>query len=281
MKDNNSDQKHCFRLTFFDHGLYGGLDKLKKHIIEMFNPIYFVAGIELCPTTKREHLQAYIHFGTKRKTFGSAKKTFFPWQPTILPCNASAEANRGYCTKDLNIWWEHGECPKPGSRNDIKALKEAVMNGGEILDMIDDETIKNYQHMKIAEKLIPYYKPKRNKEAVQVLWFYGSAGSGKTVCAWDLYEDSLYEPLSSKWFDGYQGEETILIDDFREDWIRYDDLLKLLDRYPIKKECKGGMVWLRHKRIVITAPMHPGCYYNHMNEDNKQLLRRITEIREF
>ena len=44
-------------------------------------------------------------------------------------------------------------------------------------------------------------------------WIWGPAGTGKTRSVWLEYPD-LYPKMANKWWDGYQGEETVLIDDF-------------------------------------------------------------------
>ena len=64
--------------------------------------------------------------------------------------------------------------------------------------------------------------------------------------------------MSAKWWDGYEGEKEVLIDEFWKDFYKYHELLRLLDRYPCKVEKKGGWAHLQGMvsatTIVITAP---------------------------
>ena len=63
--------------------------------------------------------------------------------------------------------------------------------------------------------------------------------------------------------------------------MKFNHLLKLLDRYPFKAEVKGGSRWLDSKNIIITTNKHPKDTYNLPEEDIKQLLRRIDLIERF
>lgn len=84
-----------------------------------------------------------------------------------------------------------------------------------------------------------------------------------------------------KWFDGFDGQEAAVIDDFRGDFCTFHFLLRLLDRYPLKVAIKGGFMEWTPSRIFITSPHHPRDVYNKTDEEIKQLTRRITQITHF
>lgn len=117
-----------------------------------------------------------------------------------------------------------------------------------------------------------------------IRWFYGSTGSGKTRQA---YEDAKTLGLTpytcmatTKWWEGYDAHEYVIIDDMRKDFCKFHDLLRMLDRYPYLVECKGGSRQLLAKTIIITTTHRPEELYSG-REDINQLLRRIDEIRLF
>ena len=110
-------------------------------------------------------------------------------------------------------------------------------------------------------------------------FFYGKTGSGKTRTAFEEFP-KIYTPLSYKWWEGYEGQTEVLIDDFRKDWCKFHELLKLLDRYPFKVEAKGSHHQLMATTIIITAPYPPQYMYD-TREDIEQLLRRIRVVQEF
>ena len=83
---------------------------------------------------------------------------------------------------------------------------------------------------------------------------------------------------SLKWWDGYDGHTDIILDDFRGDYCKFAYLLKILDRYPLQVEVKGGMRQLRCRNIFITSDVHPELIYGDHVGDKSQLLRRISKI---
>lgn len=57
--------------------------------------------------------------------------------------------------------------------------------------------------------------------------------------------------MSSKWWDGYDGQKTIIIDEMSEDWVKQLD--KLTDKFPFRKETKGGSVEVQYNTIIFTS----------------------------
>ena len=84
--------------------------------------------------------------------------------------------------------------------------------------------------------------------------------------------------LDSKWWQGYDGEETIIIDEFRCD-MKYGFLLKLFDSKPLKLQIKHSYGQFRSKRIVITTNIPPHKWYQKKTDEEIQPLRR--RLREF
>jgi len=69
-----------------------------------------------------------------------------------------------------------------------------------------------------------------------VLWSYGFREIKKKASEFN----DIYWKDDTKWWDGYDKHESIVIDDFRASNIEFNHLLKLLDRYPMRIETKGG-----------------------------------------
>lgn len=109
---------------------------------------------------------------------------------------------------------------------------------------------------------------------LQNLWLTGNPGTGKTKYAWDNYPD-LYIKQINKWWDGYHGQETVLLDDWDP---KHDILVQHLkiwaDRYPFRGECKGSSFMIRPKRIIVTSNYSiEQCFQN--PEDIDAIKRRF------
>lgn len=94
------------------------------------------------------------------------------------------------------------------------------------------------------------------------LWFYGPPRTGKTRSAYfsKLIPGKRYKKDFSKWFDGYEGEPVIVLDDFDVNGAP-DSLIgrfgfffkKWADRHATTGEIKGGTVELQHQTFIVTS----------------------------
>lgn len=113
----------------------------------------------------------------------------------------------------------------------------------------------------------------------QVFVFWGKTGTGKSKRAWDEAGVNAYpkDPMSKFW-DGYSGQEHVVIDEFRGG-ISISHILRWLDRYPVLVEVKGSSVVLKAKTIWITSNLQPCKWYPDLDgETLLALLRRLTII---
>lgn len=220
------------------------------------------------------HIQGYVFFSNPI-SFKSFKKKL-P-RAHIEVCRGSPQQNVEYCSKE-EILFSEGEIPKSGKRNDLDEIRKAVQNGEDMRTIITSYPA-NYQTIKYAETIRKYLEKPRNWKP-NVKWYYGETGTGKTKTAYEVLGENAYFKDGTKWWDGYDAHESIIIDDFRPSAIPFQELLRILDRYPHTIENKGGTRQLLAKTIIITAPYHPNEMFS-TSENIQQLLRRIDEIREF
>lgn len=219
------------------------------------------------------HIQGYVHFKNPTGLAGCKK-----WlkRGHFEQAKGSPQQNKTYCTKDKTNVHEYGEMPKQGKRNDIAHVKELVKQGVG-MDMIVEEAT-SYQAMRTAELLCKYTRPKL-RPAPEVLWFWGPTGTGKTRKAIEMAgEDFWISGRNLRWWDGYFGQKTVILDDLRKDCCPFNELLRILDRYPYRVETKGSSTWLLAERIIVTSPYPPEQFDNTLGmEDLKQLIRRISK----
>lgn len=110
---------------------------------------------------------------------------------------------------------------------------------------------------------------------LKVFWYWGETGAGKSYRAeQEAAVDGrrLYRQNGSNWWDGYDGDELVIIDDL-EETARFRDLLKITDVYNFLVGTKGSHQWLKAEKIWITASFPPSQI-----DKGGQLERRCTEI---
>ena len=195
-------------------------------------------------------------------------------------------SNRAYCTKEDTREpgtepWEHGDVPRQGERSDLAGLAEAIKDGvteQEIAEKFPGDVIRYHRGISYLRGL--YEEPRRWK--TNVFWWYGPTGTGKSFEANQRFPEAYWKMGCNKWWDGYRGEHSVIIDDYRRDLCTFAELLRLLDCYPYRVEYKGGTCHFRARDVVITTPLDPrSTWAGRTEEDLQQLIRRITEIRFF
>lgn len=239
---------------------------------------------EICPRTQKPHYQGYIQWKPKiRKRLSGMKKV----HPTAHweVCRGSDLDNHKYCSKsETSIegsFQEFGERRTTkgsrGKRSDLDAVKEMIDQGASELEIADAHFgtwCRNYRAFGRYRMLNA--KPRKFKTEVIVI--LGNPGSGKSRKAWDDYP-TAYSWTDTKWWDGYENQETVIMDDFKGT-MTYTSMLKLLDRYPFKVETKGGFREFNSKRIIITSSVEIEDWYDY-DETRRfvsEMTRRIDKV---
>lgn len=187
-----------------------------------------------------------------------------------------------YMVMDNSLFFCLGEFTedKGGRRTDLELARELVLANSPLYDIQLQVGYQAYLH---ARAMYSNRPPSRNWKT-KVYWLWGPTGCGKTSTAVDMCGDNRVwiSGDNLKWFDGYQMEKYVVIDDFRGHLVDWSFLLRLLDRYPQRVPVKGGYVDWCPEVIFITAPLAPKVLYNDFceksGEDVHQLIRRIDEI---
>lgn len=240
---------------------------------------YVCVGREVGESGTR-HLQGMVCF-KERKSLNQVK-AYFP--------TAHFEEKRGtfkqasdYCKKDGDFF-EWGELPMDDDRKGLTgaAAMEALM--GDTLECVRAGDYKSIpvaatHFIKAAEyRVMKERQQDRNMEtidgAMEHEWYYGPAGTGKSRKARDE-NPGAYLKMCNKWWDDYNGEDVVLIEDFDRAHDKLVHHLKVwADRYAFPAEIKGSKINLRPKKIIVTSNYHPKDIWT-SDGDLEPILRRF------
>jgi len=221
---------------------------------------YIIAGEELAPNTGTPHLQGYVMFAAaKRPT------TVMGLFPSCHLSNArgTPTQNVEYCRKTRAVderanehVYERGD--KPLDPADKGAMEQAryqsawdFAKAGEIESVDADIRVRLYSSLRRIEK--DFMPAVGRLDAPCGIWIHGLSGAGKSRAVLDAYPD-LYPKPRNNWWDGYQREEVVLLDDVdRFDVALGGKLKHWADCYPFIGENKGGSLKIRPKKFFVTS----------------------------
>jgi len=264
--------------------------------------LYLVAGREK-GASGTPHLQCTFVF-TSLKGFKGVKAVLGPrWH--IEPCVA-LEASIAYCKKEGDFE-ERGIPPvsllekgakgakgaphgQKGAVHGEKGAASGALGGEsekcrwrvalEAAKVGDFDVIHPQIQVVHARNLeFIYNRAMREKPRPQTqlenYWFYGRAGTGKSMLAREMFP-KIFVKMINKWWDGYKGEDEVLMEDIDPSKCAVSGhyLKTWVDRYPFPAEVKGSSVMLRPGVFVITSNYSvEQCFPN--PEDLYAVLRRF------
>lgn len=248
---------------------------------------YLVYQQEVCPDTKRTHIQGFLQLKTKKRlaTMKSLISKATHWEKRRGCANDAA----AYCKKiesrmENGIHDELGQISRQGERTDCETIVDMVKKRKR-----DDEIIDMCPQAARMEKAIKFVRKSYLKRdfgykfrEMYVEVIIGKAGVGKTRGVYEKHGyENVYrlEPPNVKqgavWFEEYEGQDVLLIDEMGS-WIRYSFLKELLDGHPFRCPFKGGFMPACFTKIYITTTKEVNQWYSFPNID--ELTRRIHKI---
>jgi len=227
-----------------------------------------------------EHHQGYVNF--KKQTLFSTVKKLLPrahWQLCLDPIAA-----RAYCQKAdsrLDGPYEIGRFNPPEEKQRVwKALAQDIMAGKrdyELFQKYPMQVITQFKGINNARNLVT---PRRTFKTKTIL-IYGLPGVGKSRYILEQFPNAFWKSPDSAWFDGYGGEDDVVLDDFYG-WLQLGTFLRLTDRYPLLCQTKGGHINFQAKRIIISSNSLPTDWYKKAIEANgwigRALCRRFDAL---
>lgn len=198
------------------------------------------------------HFQGYLELKCKIRTKGFKKLLGLKRAHVETRKGTQSEAS-GYTCKEEGDFFQSGTLATvtQGSRTDLVQVKALIDGGATLEDVAAAHFGAFIRYRKSFEAYMDLRAEPPRDVKVFILW--GEPGVGKTRWVFDRYPDIwISSDPTLQWFDGYSGESTVLLDDFRGE-CRGSFLLRLLDRYPLRVPVKGCFRQWRATRIYITS----------------------------
>ena len=248
---------------------------------------YLVFQKERCPDTGRIHFQGFVIWkGAKNMR---ATLALLPEGSYVARMRAHDPVDAAnYCKKEesrVEGPWEFGDPPKrQGSRSDIERATTMIIKDKlpirEVALQAPTVFVKYHRGLQALASKVGGHRTTKTKLFI----LHGPTGTGKS-CRANLWAALGYEPDSTEpepdpcselpdkpktkyikdprthWWDDYEGEESVLIEDFigtnNGGTFEIDDMLRLADRYEHTVRRKGiGSVNFCSRRIYITSNLH-------------------------
>lgn len=205
-----------------------------------------------------EHYQGFVYFDGQ-KSFRQLKA----WLPTAhLEIAQSIEGSIKYCKKDesrLDGPWESGTPPQQGRRSDLEVVAEQVLNNIPTATLARSHATAFVRyHRGLAALRAATVTPR--SEYTQGFVIVGPTGVGKTTFVQNKYPDAYWKPPLSKWWDNYDQQEVVIMDEFTG-WLPLEFILRLIDRSPLLVETKGGQVNFAAKKVIFLSNLFPDDWY--------------------
>lgn len=252
-------------------------------------PRYVVVFVhKTFPTAKRlNYYLGYIEFHRSVR-FTWVQKLFYN-KAWITNRRGTRDQARDYCMKlesRVKGPFEHGDwrLGGAGTRTDLLAVADRVQQGAKESDIASEYPVQFIKYTRGINTLINLTTTPRTQPP-EIILCYGLTGTGKTKYCYDKYPLLYRKPCDTRWFDRYQGQDVLLLDDFGGKMSKMTCLylLQLLDRYPLLVEAKGTYMTLLATTIIITTNHHPRLWYDWegREESYAAMKRRIHKVLHF
>lgn len=244
--------------------------------------------MEVCPTTGTPHLQIYMALNTCMRLPGLLKIM----KSTTIQDRAhwervrSVEHAKQYCMK-TGTYQTSGQEDQQGKRSDLEAACSIVISSGVqgVVENMPALFVKYHRGLDALSGRMRVQQEAFLVPKVYILW--GDSGAGKTRAAYDMDPTLFPVPVpwvagGQVWFDGYEGQKTLLFDEF-DGWAPYKNLLMICDGRPMKVPVKGGHAWKNWDKVIICSNYEWRTWWPFQYEKDNcvALKRRVTEIWHF
>lgn len=260
-----------------------------------FHEIQWVRGQWECPPgAKRPHAQFVVILKKParepeaRRHLKLPTEPFTPFVQYLRPAG-NLDAAIVYCSKpDHRVGepFEYGTAPSGKSlASGYSSAGQMAKDGRTLKEIADAYPSVFMRHHASLTKLVAMYDKKRSlEETPEVEIHWGITGSGKSYFIDRTYPDAYRKIRDPRWWDGYQGEDVVLFEEFNP--VNEDDprkkfplteMLQILDRYSYRMEIKNSTMQLKAKKFIFTSNINPTLWWEG-HPQQAAFQRRVTKV---
>ena len=206
-----------------------------------------ISATAYCQKGTQPHAE-WEELGTEGPTYGTGADVYQDGKPPVSKAQQGENNRERY----KRAW----EAAKAGNLDDI------------------DEDIRMRHYATIKKIKADYQTQPQSVSEMDFHWYYGDSGTGKSRTARE--ENPVhYLKLTNKWWDGYDGQPCVIIDEWSPSHeMLADHMKKWCDHHPFCSETKGSAGCLRPPRIIVTSNYSiQECFPK--PQDHLPLLRRF------
>lgn len=175
---------------------------------------------------------------------------------------------------------EFGKRPQgAGHRSDLDALHEALRSGATHQEVSNDHFGLSLRYSKGLSTWFNLNERTPVRSEPKIYWLWGPTGNGKSYRIQKALETKmedvycLSETTSGAWWDKYQGQTIVWMDDLRGAWMKMHMMLRILQSAPCQVSARGVGHWLMATTFFITTNASPQDLY----EESDKLMRRVHD----
>jgi hypothetical protein len=221
-----------------------------------------VGQLEAAPTTGYLHWQLYLEtrsalrFSTLRKLF--PKGRYKPARDTRIQCvrYCTREDKRAASRAVINL----GQLDltlKQGKRTDLDSYSEQILLEGKSAHEVihdDPRAVIYASHLEKLELIRDRETWGKKFREIEVHYMHGGTRTGKTSALFETYgyEAICRVPNWKNPFDGYRGQDILLLDEYNTS-VPMVDLLKILEGYPLEVSARCSDKIAKFTKVFIVS----------------------------
>lgn len=229
-----------------------------------------------------QHIQGAVVF-RDTKTMSAVSKRLK--RAHLLVLNGNWQSKRAICSKETNVKWAKNTVGVHGERTDWVDGIEYVRAGASTFELKTHfpavARCKGLVQM-LRQEYENETAPKWRDIHTTVLW--GKTRKARTRKAME-FGGYLHDAKKKKKWCSYKGEDTLVLNEFRDSCMSAIELKHLLDWPECKLDVKWGHKFARWTKVIITSNVNPEEWYSgdddhHTKKALKRLIHEVIEVTE-